>query len=501
MAFYNKTVSFLREKIEGMGLSELGRPLLSIDEALPSEIEEYGLELDDAYLLVRSVQMLNSDSLESWDENYGAAKKWLELAERTLLRLGALSDEDKSTLNFLHEADVRPEPVVGGFYFPRIKTPWEERVERFQNEWRNLCGSLVGLKDKVVGHAHEIWPVICTGWDRAVSFGVRVRSETVVAASALVAVASTLLVVLTFVVDVLRGARSLWRFGCEGSVHAFRRLHRAGQLNLRFAVVTPCAFLLAGGFALASISNEIFELEPARPLELPKRPTVVEEAEPQSRPETIEATELSQDVSAAYAELHQQRFSELESVTWREIGEEEGLRAMELLVSDPRKARISRHIQLRRNGLFKHDGIDIATSSRNLIATVPDDCKVLWAGYRGSFGNVVMVAFSDGTQGVFGHLSRIDVRVGQELRRGDSVGVIGRTGRHVGGGYHLHFGLYDSSANGKIMFSSNNPSEFFGARRNDRAGVDPWPWLLARWQEGQPELRMAKGDAFEHSGL
>ncbi len=54
-------------------------------------------------------------------------------------------------------------------------------------------------------------------------------------------------------------------------------------------------------------------------------------------------------------------------------------------------------------------------------------------------GNAVFVDHGDGLITMYMHLSRVDVREGQPVRRGEPLGVVGSTGRATGP--HLHFGV------------------------------------------------------------
>jgi murein DD-endopeptidase MepM/ murein hydrolase activator NlpD len=59
------------------------------------------------------------------------------------------------------------------------------------------------------------------------------------------------------------------------------------------------------------------------------------------------------------------------------------------------------------------------------------------AGAQGGFGNVVMVKHANGHTTVYAHLSRINVRAGQSVTQGQSLGLVGATGWATGP--HLHF--------------------------------------------------------------
>jgi murein DD-endopeptidase MepM/ murein hydrolase activator NlpD len=62
---------------------------------------------------------------------------------------------------------------------------------------------------------------------------------------------------------------------------------------------------------------------------------------------------------------------------------------------------------------------------------------VEFAGWQNGFGNVVYVKHNPTDQTVYAHLSRIDVRAGQQVRQGQRIGAVGSTGWATGP--HLHF--------------------------------------------------------------
>lgn len=83
-----------------------------------------------------------------------------------------------------------------------------------------------------------------------------------------------------------------------------------------------------------------------------------------------------------------------------------------------------------------HSGWDIP-GAVGAPAGAAGDGVVAFAGQRGGYGNMVIVRHPDGTETRYGHLSRIDVKQGDPVKRGDAVGGIGSTGRSTGP--HLHF--------------------------------------------------------------
>lgn len=83
-----------------------------------------------------------------------------------------------------------------------------------------------------------------------------------------------------------------------------------------------------------------------------------------------------------------------------------------------------------------HQGVDIAAPPGQPVRASADGV-VIQAGPIGALGQAVFVAHGFGVTTRYGHLSRIDVRPGQRVKRGETVGRVGNTGRSTG--YHLHY--------------------------------------------------------------
>jgi len=83
-----------------------------------------------------------------------------------------------------------------------------------------------------------------------------------------------------------------------------------------------------------------------------------------------------------------------------------------------------------------HYGVDIAAALGDPVKATADGV-VSFTGWKGNYGKVIFIDHPDRRQTVYGHLSKILVRNGQEVRRGQVVGKIGVTGRTTGP--HLHF--------------------------------------------------------------
>ncbi len=83
-----------------------------------------------------------------------------------------------------------------------------------------------------------------------------------------------------------------------------------------------------------------------------------------------------------------------------------------------------------------HKGIDYAAPTGTPVRTVGDGVVEFASSQRG-YGNVIEIKHRDGKSTLFAHLSRIGVKKGQKVERGDIVGAVGSTGFSTGP--HLHF--------------------------------------------------------------
>ena len=85
-----------------------------------------------------------------------------------------------------------------------------------------------------------------------------------------------------------------------------------------------------------------------------------------------------------------------------------------------------------------HLGVDLASTERSPIEAANHGI-VLFTGSLGIYGNAVIIDHGLGLTSLYGHMSEISVKKGQEVKKGDSLGLSGSTG--FAGGDHLHFSL------------------------------------------------------------
>lgn len=99
-----------------------------------------------------------------------------------------------------------------------------------------------------------------------------------------------------------------------------------------------------------------------------------------------------------------------------------------------------------------HNGVDIGAPQGTTVLASADG-TVVYAAAMGNAGNAVILQHENGMQTRYYHLFRINVKSGQEVQSGQTIGEVGTTGSSTGP--HLHF---------EVRTSGNpvDPMDFFG---------------------------------------
>lgn len=83
-----------------------------------------------------------------------------------------------------------------------------------------------------------------------------------------------------------------------------------------------------------------------------------------------------------------------------------------------------------------HTGLDIATSTGTPIAAAASG-TVTFSGYKGSYGNMIVISHGNGVQTYYGHCSKLYVSAGAQVSQGEIIGAVGSTGNSTGPHLHL----------------------------------------------------------------
>lgn len=89
--------------------------------------------------------------------------------------------------------------------------------------------------------------------------------------------------------------------------------------------------------------------------------------------------------------------------------------------------------------LARHEGIDIAGKLGTKILTVASGV-VTWSGDRYGYGNLVEINHGNGYVTRYGHNSKLLVKVGETVKKGQAIALMGSTGRSTGP--HVHFEVW-----------------------------------------------------------
>jgi len=87
---------------------------------------------------------------------------------------------------------------------------------------------------------------------------------------------------------------------------------------------------------------------------------------------------------------------------------------------------------------WKHNGLDIANKiGTPIYAADAGVVEISQGGYNGGYGNTILINHGGGKKTRYGHASKLLVKKGEEVEKGQLIALMGSTGRSTGS--HLHF--------------------------------------------------------------
>jgi len=123
-----------------------------------------------------------------------------------------------------------------------------------------------------------------------------------------------------------------------------------------------------------------------------------------------------------------------------------------------------------------HWGIDYPAKKNTPVYATASGI-IVKAEAEGEFGNMIRINHLNNYESIYAHLNDIDVKLNQEVNRGDFIGTVGNSGKSTG--YHLHYEVIYTDSITKISrpinpdifrsplknISSNNISGLFDYRK------------------------------------
>ncbi|AUT03687.1 peptidase [Nostoc sp. CENA543] len=106
--------------------------------------------------------------------------------------------------------------------------------------------------------------------------------------------------------------------------------------------------------------------------------------------------------------------------------------------------------------VFFHSGVDLLAAVGTPVEAIAPGA-VVFAQNQGTYGNLVIINHNGGMQSRYAHLDTIQVKVGQQVSKGQLLGTVGTTGQPTGKQSHLHFEIRASSSLGWV---AENPKDY-----------------------------------------
>ena len=98
-----------------------------------------------------------------------------------------------------------------------------------------------------------------------------------------------------------------------------------------------------------------------------------------------------------------------------------------------------------------HSGMDFSANVGTPVY-VTGNGKVVQAGWDGLYGKCIVIDHGFGYTTRYAHLNKISVKVGQQVKRGETIGEVGSTGKSTGP--HLHYEVH-------VMGQVVNPVNYY----------------------------------------
>lgn len=136
-----------------------------------------------------------------------------------------------------------------------------------------------------------------------------------------------------------------------------------------------------------------------------------------------------------------------------------------------------------------HYGVDLDLNRGDTVRAVADGIVRVAQYDRYGYGHYVVLRHKNGLETLYGHFLKRIVRVGQEVKKGDMIGLGGSTGRSTG--YHLHFEV-------RYKGAAIDPVQLYDFERNqikaDKLDITPQTFAYVKELRKKRYHRIRSGD-------
>lgn len=94
---------------------------------------------------------------------------------------------------------------------------------------------------------------------------------------------------------------------------------------------------------------------------------------------------------------------------------------------------------IKTQGIHGYNGVDLGGAIGTTVRAAATGQIIIAkaSGWNGGYGSYIVIKHGNGTQTLYGHLSRVDVTAGESVTQAETIGAIGNSGKSTGP--HLHF--------------------------------------------------------------
>jgi murein DD-endopeptidase MepM/ murein hydrolase activator NlpD len=107
-----------------------------------------------------------------------------------------------------------------------------------------------------------------------------------------------------------------------------------------------------------------------------------------------------------------------------------------------------------------HSGIDLGAPIGTPVLAAADG-TIAFTGSQGALGQIIVINHTQGYQTRYAQLGEIQVKRGQQVKRGDAIAIVGQSGRPSHPDAHLHF---EVRSNSKLGWVAEDPMPLLGQK-------------------------------------